>query len=291
MNSVPTVDAKKLTRRRWLWRTLGAGLATSTAVGIYTWQVEPHWVEVVEQPLPIQHLPASLAGKTIVQLSDIHVGPRVDDDYLRGAITIVNQLQPDMVVVTGDFMSYRDHGQIDGVCRLFSTLKQPPLGCYGALGNHDFGYGWQQAEVADTLTRKLGEVGLRILRNEVANIQGLQLLGVDDLWGTSYGGANALAKLTPKVAHLALCHNPDAQDQPEWQSYFGWTLAGHTHGGQCKPPFLPPPLLPVKNKRFTAGHFELGSGRHLYINRGLGHLMQVRFNVRPEITRFMLQAT
>ncbi|HEX2860069.1 MAG TPA: hypothetical protein VHN79_00430, partial [Lacunisphaera sp.] len=70
--------------------------------------------------------------------------------------------------------------------------------------------------------------------------------------------------------------------------YQGWILAGHTHGGQCKPPFLPPPLLPVRNRRYTAGEFDLGDGRKLYINRGLGHLLRVRFNVRPEVTVFRL---
>ena len=70
----------------------------------------------------------------------------------------------------------------------------------------------------------------------------------------------------------------------------GWILSGHTHGGQCKPPFLPPPIIPVKNKRYTAGEFDLGDGRPLYINRGLGHLIRARFNARPEVTVFRLRA-
>ena len=70
--------------------------------------------------------------------------------------------------------------------------------------------------------------------------------------------------------------------------YQGWILSGHTHGGQCKPPFLPPPMLPVKNKKYSAGKFDLKDGKTLYINRALGHLWQVRFNVRPEITIFEL---
>jgi hypothetical protein len=66
-------------------------------------------------------------------------------------------------------------------------------------------------------------------------------------------------------------------------------LSGHTHGGQCKPPFLPPPLLPVRNKRYTSGEFDLGNGRSMYINRGLGYLRRVRFNARPEITAFRMK--
>jgi hypothetical protein len=85
-----------------------------------------------------------------------------------------------------------------------------------------------------------------------------------------------------------LCHNPDVVDQPVWNGYQGWILAGHTHGGQVRPPFLPPPVLPVENKLYTSGAFDLGDGRFLYINRGLGSTMSVRFNARPEVTIFTL---
>ena len=66
-------------------------------------------------------------------------------------------------------------------------------------------------------------------------------------------------------------------------------LAGHTHGGQCKPPFLPPPLLPVQNHRYVAGEVAVDTHRTLYISRGVGHLIRARFNVRPEITLFTLR--
>ncbi|HEY9229692.1 MAG TPA: hypothetical protein VIP11_23785, partial [Gemmatimonadaceae bacterium] len=71
----------------------------------------------------------------------------------------------------------------------------------------------------------------------------------------------------------------------------GWFLAGHTHGGQCKAPFLPPPLLPVRNRRYVSGIVDVAQGRTLYISRGVGHLIRARFNVRPEITVFTLRAT
>jgi predicted MPP superfamily phosphohydrolase len=85
-----------------------------------------------------------------------------------------------------------------------------------------------------------------------------------------------------------LCHNPDGVDVSGWDDYDGWILAGHTHGGQCKAPFLPPPLLPVRNKRYVKGEVAVNLERTFYINRGLGHLIQARFNVRPEITVFSL---
>ena len=97
-------------------------------------------------------------------------------------------------------------------------------------------------------------------------------------------------QLDASKANIVLCHNPDVCDLDVWNNYKGWILSGHTHGGQVKPPFLPPPVLPVKNKKYTAGKFELSDERILYINRALGHLIQIRFNVRPEITIFELEA-
>lgn len=85
---------------------------------------------------------------------------------------------------------------------------------------------------------------------------------------------------------IALSHNPDTADLEGWGKFRGWIVAGHTHGGQCKFPFLRPPLLPVQNRRYVAGSYHLRPGVNMYINRGVGHLMQVRVNVRPEITVF-----
>jgi predicted MPP superfamily phosphohydrolase len=90
-------------------------------------------------------------------------------------------------------------------------------------------------------------------------------------------------------AAIALCHNPDGADALEWGDYRGWILAGHTHGGQCRPPFLPPPLLPVRNRRYAAGEVGAPGGRTLYISRGVGYYLHVRFNVRPEVTLFTLR--
>ena len=104
-----------------------------------------------------------------------------------------------------------------------------------------------------------------------------------------FGPERALPEIEGKHAAIVLSHNPDTADLPVWGDYKGWILAGHTHGGQCKPPFLPPPLLPVKNRNYTQGIFSLPGGRSMYISRGLGHLLQVRFNVRPEVTVFTLE--
>jgi predicted MPP superfamily phosphohydrolase len=122
----------------------------------------------------------------------------------------------------------------------------------------------------------------------LTEVSGLQIVGLDDLWAKRFDLETPMAALDPARAALVLSHNPDTVDLAGWGAYNGWVLAGHTHGGQCRPPFLPPPLLPVKNRRYTAGEFYLSGGRRMYISRGVGHLLQVRFNARPEITLFHL---
>jgi uncharacterized protein len=264
--------------------------ASAAGVGLYTWQVEPHWEKVVERDLPIAHLPSALAGARMVQVSDIHVGPRVDDDYLIGALDRAAALRPDIVVVTGDFMSYRQargDAQFDQLRGVLAHLPRGRIATLGILGNHDYGRNWSEPAVAARVVAEAERAGVRVLRNEVATVAGLDVIGVDDLWAHQSDTTRAFAARTSNAA-IALCHNPDAMDELSWGDYKGWILAGHTHGGQCKPPFLPPPMLPVRNKRYTAGEIPLADGRRLYINRGLGHLIQVRFNVRPEITSFRL---
>ena len=278
--------------RRDFLRWAAIASATGVAgVGGYTWLVEPHWLEVVERELPIADLPGPLVGARLVQVSDIHVGPRVDDDYLIESLERVAALGPDVLVVTGDFISYRaERGadQFDQLRGVLAHLPQGRLATLAILGNHDYGRGWSEVGVADAVIRIVEGAGVRVLRNEVANVAGLDIIGIDDLWARQSDVVAAFRRRTSDAA-LVLCHNPDALDSLSWGDYTGWVLAGHTHGGQCKPPFLEPPLLPVQNPLYAAGEVTLADGRRVYINRGLGHLLQVRFNARPEITAFTLR--
>lgn len=275
-----------ITRRGFLRLSIGA---SALGTGLYTWQIEPHWLEVVRRPLKIANLPSALAGKSLVQLSDLHAGPRVADGYLLDTFERVKALAPDLIVYTGDFTDYEPdifaHAE-----RIYTDLPRGRLATLGILGNHDYGPNWSHPEIAARIADLLRAAGVRILRNEVVEVAGLQVAGFDDLWAKQFAPSRALASLDPSRASIVLSHNPDTVDRPVWSGYEGWILAGHTHGGQCKPPFLPPPLLPVQNRRYTAGEFELSGGRRLYISRGVGHLLEVRFNVRPEVTVFELQS-
>jgi uncharacterized protein len=287
---VPADESYDVNRRQFLKLGAIAGASAATGVGGYTWLIEPHWERIVERDLVVANLPAGLVGARLVQISDIHVGPRVDDDYLVEALGRTAALRPDIVVMTGDFIDRSSPRaiQFDQLRDVLTHFPRGRLATLGILGNHDYGRAWSQAPVAARVVAEAERAGVRMLRNEVATVDGLDVVGVDDLWAHRSDPTRALAARMSD-ASLVLCHNPDTLDELPWGDYKGWVLAGHTHGGQCKPPFLPPPILPVRNKRYAAGEVALADGRRLYINRGLGHLLQVRFNVRPEITAFTLR--
>jgi uncharacterized protein len=276
--------------RRQFFRYGVAPLAFAAAgSGVYAWRVEPHWINLVERDLPIANLPDALVGRRLVQISDIHVGKLVEDDYLIDAFRQVGELAPDILAITGDFMSCWKTEEIDHVARVLKELPHGKLATVAVLGNHDYGARWDDSSVADALAPRLTDLGVDVLRNASRDVQGLQIAGIDDLWSPRFDPKRVMPMLKPDRAALVLCHNPDAADLPVWHGYQGWILCGHTHGGQCKPPFLPPPILPVKNRRYTRGEIDLGDGRRLYINSGLGYVRRVRFGVRPEITSFTLR--
>ncbi len=277
-----------VSRRRvlkWAARTV-AGLMIPT--GLYTWLWEPHWVEVVRRKMPIVGLPQSLTGTTLVQIGDLHIGTQVSDDYLLHCFDRVKALSPDIVLYQGDFATcvpeILEHAE-----RMIPHLPNGKLGTFGILGNHDYGPEWSHPRIADAIAGLAAKAGVRVLRNEVADVGGLQIMGLDDIWSGFFDLKAATAALKPNLPAIALSHNPDSVDRAGWHGFSSWILCGHTHGGQCKPPFLPPPVLPVFNQNYVAGEYALSGNRRMYINRGLGHLMQVRFNARPEITVFELE--
>ena len=283
------VGRSRFSRRRFLQLAGGTGAAVAVG-GVYAWRIEPHWVEVVRRPLPIANLPAALVGKTVVQISDLHQGAVVDFDYLAATLDRISEMKPDLVVITGDFMTFSYMKQQEDVARLLEHLKPGSLGIAAAFGNHDYSQNFRAMEVGDKLDQCLSSLGIHVLRNRAVSLGRLNVIGIDEFWGPNFRPWEIMPKVDPRQANLVLCHNPDAADRPEWHGYQGWILSGHTHGGQVKPPFFPPPILSVTNRRYVAGEYDLGDGRRMYINRGLGYSHRIRFNARPEITVFELTA-
>lgn len=276
-------------RRKFIKKAFFGSLSLGILGGLYSWQIEPFWLEFVHKKMPIKNLPENLIGKTLIQISDIHVGNRFNYNYIIESFAKAKAFNPDFVVYTGDFVDYDTEEQFSQLKEVCKHIVKGKLGTAGILGNHDYGHDWIEQNVATNITNILENVGVKILSNEEFNFNGLNIIGLDDYWGLNFDPKKIMDKHNDKNANLVLCHNPDVCDLDVWNNYKGWILAGHTHGGQVKPPFLNAPILPVKNKRYNAGEIDLIDGRTLYINRALGNLFQVRFNVRPEITVFTLE--
>ncbi len=276
-------------RRKFIKKSFLGAVGASIIGGMYSWQIEPFWLEFVKVKMNIKNLPNHLKGKTLMQISDVHVGNRFDYQYIIDSFIKAQKHNPDFVVYTGDFVSYDNKEQLKQLKEVFKHVVKGKMGTVGVLGNHDYGEDWSEQHVADDITSILKDAGISILNNEQKNISGLNIIGLDDYWGLNFNPQKIMNQLNHENANLVLCHNPDVCDLNVWNQYKGWILSGHTHGGQVKPPFLNPLILPVKNKKYSAGKIDLQDGRTLYINRALGHLLQVRFNVRPEITIFELE--
>lgn len=256
--------------------------------GMYSWQIEPFWLEFVSRSMVIPGLPGTLVGKKLMHISDIHVGNRFPRSYLIESFEKAQEYIPEIVVYTGDFVSYENGEQLDQLRKVMSSSVKGTIVTYAILGNHDYGANWSQPEVADEIVRVLENEGIQVLRNEKVEVGGLDIVGLDDFWGTNFNPESILDSIRTGNNAIILCHNPDVADENIWSGVNGYILAGHTHGGQVKPPFLDPPILPVKNQQYSAGLYDVGQNLQMYINRALGHLWQVRCNVRPEITIFTL---
>ena len=278
-----------MNRRKFIKHTFWGAIGLGFVSGIYAWQIEPFWLEFVRRKMPIANLPKKLIGKTLMQISDIHVGNRFDYQYIIDSFKEAQKFNPDFVVYTGDYVSYENEKQFDQLEEVLKHTVKGKIGTCGILGNHDYGSSWSEQEVADQISTQLEKAGVKMLKNEQIELEGLNIIGFDDYWGLNFAPENVMNSYDHSKANLVLCHNPDVCDLNVWNNYKGWILSGHTHGGQCKPPFLNPPMLPVKNKNYSSGEIDLEDGRMLYINRAVGHLWQIRFNVRPEITIFELE--
>jgi predicted MPP superfamily phosphohydrolase len=276
--------------RRIFIKNILQGVAGVTLLGgLYSWQVEPFLLEFVHTKMVVKNLPQQLVDKTLMQISDIHIGDSFNYQYIIDAFIKAQAWNPDFVVYTGDYITYKREKQFSQLREVLPYFVKGTLATIGVLGNHDYGRQWKDSRVASIISESLTDNGIVVLRNQQQEVHGLTFIGFDDYWGPNFHPQEVMEHYQSSKPSIVLCHNPDVCDLDVWNNYQGWILAGHTHGGQCKPPFLPPLILPVKNKRYSAGEISLGDGRQLYINRAVGHLIQVRCNVRPEITIFRLQ--
>lgn len=276
-----------MTRKKFLKRIFQFSVIGALPF-LYSWQIEPFWVEFVKKKLPIKNLPEKLKGKTLMQISDLHVGNRFDWNFLIESFQKAQQFNPDFVVYPGDFVNHGTEEDLKNLKKVMGKGVFGKLGTFGILGNHDYGKSWKNLESSQQISDILQSFGITMLNNEQKECEDLNFIGFEDLWSPNFDPMKVMKDYDSSKANLVLCHNPDVCDKDVWNGYQGWILSGHTHGGQCRIPGIVTPILPVKNKKYVSGEIDLEDGRMLYINRAIGHSFQVRFMVRPEITVFTL---
>lgn len=206
-----------------------------------------HWLltgslSVEELTVAIADLPASLVGTKIVQLSDLHYdGVKLSEEMLKQAIAATNEADPDLIVLTGDYVT----DDPSPIHQLVLRLKhlQSRYGVYASLGNHDIHYPYSKAEVTKALT----SVGICVLWNEIAYPFGkkLPLVGLADYWSREFDAKSVMKQLDPQIPRIVLSHNPDtAVPLKKWR--VDLQLSGHTHGGQFALPGIGPRLPGIK---------------------------------------------
>ena len=175
--------------------------------------MEPYWLDLVVRPLPVRNLPLALNGQTLAQISDVHVGPRVDNGYVRSVFERVAVLRPDIVVLTGDLVSYHDRvfEQMDAVYRHFPRGR---LATVGIPGNHDYGPGWSHPEMQIRSSRSPNGTASRCCAIASARSKGCRSSG------STISGRNVSIRRRP-----SLITTIDARDCAQPQSRYG-RLAG-----------------------------------------------------------------
>jgi uncharacterized protein len=261
-------------------------IAMAIFLGIfYVHRVEPSWIEVRAVSMPLPRLAPEFSGYRMVQLSDIHADRWMTADRLTKIVHRVNQLKPDLVVLTGDFVT-RSAEEFSPNLAAFSQLHSVDK-TLAVMGNHD---AWTNPVMIQTA---LEAAGVQVLTNQVVTLQRksalLSIAGVDDVWTKRDRLDQVLAALPSEGAAILLAHEPDFAEQSAATGRFDLELSGHSHGGQVKLPFVKRVLPPLAYK-YPIGQYKVGNMIQ-YTNRGVGMSgLPLRFNCRPEITVFTLQS-
>ncbi|HTX37808.1 MAG TPA: metallophosphoesterase [Bryobacteraceae bacterium] len=280
-------------RRAFLERTAAVATGAPFVAGVYGLFYGRLNLEIAPQTIRLPRLPRAFEGFRICQLSDIHIGPFMTAQQIRKYADIANAQKADMIVLTGDFVTFDPDTQGPVVDALRGL--RAPFGVYGSLGNHD---AW--AGVEKSITELFRQAGIRILRGTNVPIaeQGEQfnLIGVDFQSQHGFGPSPPVAHLLANIeglvdrdrVNILMSHNPDTFDRAA-QLGIDLSLAGHTHGGQAALEFISPELAPSRLiTPYVAGWFQRPGGQ-LYVNRGIGTVfVPIRIGAPPEITVYSL---
>lgn len=269
-----------------------AGLAADAAI------FEPDYPRVVHVDMPLARLPEAWNGLRIAQLSDFHYDPLFSVHPIRKAVELVQNLKPDLVVLTGDFItetryseflvSWRKQSYYAQECAELLGRIKCRLGNVAILGNHDVAHG------AEIITDFLQTCGIKVLRNSSISFEQngsrLWLAGTDDALEGQPDLKKTFNGIPQNEVVVLLAHEPDFALEASKQNV-DLQLSGHSHGGQIRIPLLGAPYLPDLGKQFPKGFYQVGNMK-LYTNVGLGTItVPFRFDCPPEITLFTLRSS
>jgi uncharacterized protein len=257
------------------WRTTFLILFLSAlGIAVYAFRIEPFNIEVTRHQIAAPlHSPVKIA-----HLSDLHtygIGQREQK-----MLAILEQEKPDLIVITGDLIS--DANGYPGCLEVLKRLNAP-LGVWVVVGNHENWAYQRMQRIYGNFKNYYESAGAKLLFNSNMKIRDdLWLIGLDDAMTGAPDINASFASVPDNTYKIALFHSPaffdDVADKCDL------ALAGHSHGGQIRLPFIKPLWLPAKCGVYVEGWFERNNSR-MYVSRGLGtSLLPVRFNCRPEIS-------
>lgn len=283
-------------RRRFLKNGASVVAAAPFALSGYGTLVGRRRFEIEHFELPIAGLSGALSEFTVVQLTDIHVGPFMPPEELAAYVDAVNRLKPDLIALTGDFVA-SSPTEAAPCAETLAALKAR-YGIYACLGNHD-----AYAGIEEDLSRMFAEKGIRMLRNDAASHRihntTLNILGIDDLRAGEPDlprAFDAAAKDTGEV-RLLLSHRPEIFPVAA-RNGVEVVLSGHYHGGQVK---LGPESANLSVARFLTPYVEGlyhlsrrstggAKGSVLFVGRGVGITgLPIRINCPPQIAHLTLK--
>jgi len=276
-----------LTRRKFLGRFLVGAAAAAAAAALDGFWLEPHNLVTEHVAIRLKRLAEEFHGFRIAQISDLHFGPYMDRPGVERVVRMILSLQPDLVVLTGDFVSHpfgkasgpEGARQAEPCADVLAEIKNRPM--IAVLGNHDH---WNDAQIVEGA---LQDRGITVLRNRAVPLERgarrLWIGGIDDAFVGAADLALTLAKVPPSEPTILLAHEPDFADYAA-RFPVDLQLSGHSHGGQVRIPGLGAPVLPLMAQKYPVGLNRVGA-LQVYTNRGIGVINPpVRLNCPPEVT-------
>jgi predicted MPP superfamily phosphohydrolase len=277
------------TRRQFLRAAAAAGVVAIAGDAIL---LAPNRPRIVRQDFFLPRWPERMNGFTVAVLSDFHYDSHFSIHPLRAAIAMVSRLHPDLIALTGDFVSVPLVGDDQKAafaaepCARLLRQMTAPHGLWAVMGNHDDGTD------PEHVTRALQAENIRVLANHSEPIEQdgarFWLAGVNDVMSGTADLSKTIRVVPAGEAVVLLAHEPDFADEAA-QYPIDLQLSGHSHGGQIRIPFLPPLYLPELAKKYVWGTYHVGP-LMLHTSAGLGTVgVPMRLNCPPEITLLTLR--